>query len=146
MHNPANWIDPYGLAGEVGNKGDFESYYRSMSPSHYEHLTKTGQLKPTSETFLSPTLGFSESYTGTLVRFDLNPGTTKALEQIGVRDTSLVTRDLYPDMPQVGKGWTKYNAYFKKEDEQINVGLGKGKALDIFNGNISKFEKIKEIK
>ncbi|CDG95453.1 Complete genome; segment 11/17 [Xenorhabdus bovienii str. puntauvense] len=146
VHNPANWIDPYGLAGEVGNKGDFESYYRSMSPSHYEHLTKTGQLKPTSETFLSPTLGFSESYTGTLVRFDLNPGTTKALEQIGVRDTSLVTRDLYPDMPQVGKGWTKYNAYFKKEDEQINVGLGKGKALDIFNGNISKFEKIKEIK
>ncbi|MCG3472460.1 hypothetical protein L7750_19430 [Xenorhabdus bovienii] len=49
-------------------------------------------------------------------------------------------------MPQVGKGWTKYNAYFKKEDEQINVGLGKGKELDIFNGNISKFEKIKEIK
>ncbi|WP_338066830.1 hypothetical protein [Xenorhabdus mauleonii] len=22
MHNPAKWIDPYGLAGGVGNKGD----------------------------------------------------------------------------------------------------------------------------
>ncbi|MBD1227472.1 hypothetical protein [Xenorhabdus griffiniae] len=73
--------------------------------------------------------GAFESYTGTLVRFGLNLGTTKVLEQIGVRDTSKITMKEYPDMPVISKGWSKYNAYFKAEDEQINVGLGKGKAL-----------------
>ncbi|MDC9605960.1 hypothetical protein [Xenorhabdus griffiniae] len=64
------------------------------------------------------------------------PFTTKVLEQIGVRDTSKITMKEYPDVPVISKGWNKYNAYFKAEGEQINVGLGKGKALDVFNENI----------
>ncbi len=146
VHCPTGWVDPFGLAGGQGNKGEVESFYRSMSSAHYEHLINNNQLKPTSETFLSPTLGFSESYTGILVRFDLKPGTTKALENIGVRDISKATRESYPDMPIISKGWNKFNAYFKAEGEQINIGLGKGKALEIFNDNIKKFEKSKEIK
>ena len=30
----------------------------------------------------------------------------------------------------------KNHARFKKEKQQLNIGLGKGKALDIFNENI----------
>lgn len=39
-------------------------------------------------------------------------------------------------MPTVSKGWKPNNAYFKGEDGQINIGLGKGKGLDIFNDSI----------
>ena len=54
-------------------------------------------------------------------------------------------------MQTVSKGWTQSNAIFKGEGRtgnkstsfaQINIGLGKGKALDIFNNNIIKFEEI----
>ncbi len=50
-------------------------------------------------------------------------------------------------MSEVEKGWTRNNALFKTEGgdyglTQINIGLGKGKALNIFNGNISAFKVI----
>ena len=37
---------------------------------------------------------------------------------------------------------TKQNAFFKAEGPQINIGLGKGKALEIFNSNIFKFRQV----
>ncbi|MDE9483989.1 hypothetical protein [Xenorhabdus bovienii] len=64
----------------------------------------------------------------------------------GLVDAYRLTRKEFPDMPPISKGWKENHAYFKAEREQINIGLGKGKALDIFNDNIVKFEKIKEIK
>ena len=33
------------------------------------------------------------------------------------------------------------SAFFKSEDAQINIGLGGGKTLDIFNEGIYKFER-----
>ncbi|WP_167290011.1 hypothetical protein [Kosakonia radicincitans] len=48
----------------------------------------------------------------------------------------------YPDMPEVGKRWKENNAFFKSEDDQINIGPGKGKALDIFNIWHSEFERL----
>lgn len=45
-------------------------------------------------------------------------------------------------MPDVGKGWKETSAFFKAEGEQINIGLGKGKALDIFNQGIQRFERL----
>ncbi|MBD2785033.1 hypothetical protein ID858_02200 [Xenorhabdus sp. DI] len=117
-----------------------------MNNENFEHLLNTGKLRPTSEIFLSPTQSFSESYNGILVRFDLKSGTTKSLEQIGVKDSSRLTRKEFPDMPPISKGWKENYAYFKAEGEQINIGLGKSKALDIFNDNMVNFEKIKEIK
>ena len=39
-------------------------------------------------------------------------------------------------------GVGKNHAQFKKEKEQLNIGLGKGKALDIFNENIVETEVI----
>jgi hypothetical protein len=44
-------------------------------------------------------------------------------------------------MPLVSKGWHATSAFFKAEKAaglapQINIGLGRGAALDIFNKNI----------
>lgn len=51
--------------------------------------------------------------------------------------------EVYPNMPYVsGVKWTENFAFFKAEDSQINIGLGKGKALEIFNSNISTYKKV----
>ena len=42
-------------------------------------------------------------------------------------------------MPLVSKGWTTANAFFKAEGAQINIGLGRGTALDLFNSNLRGF-------
>lgn len=148
--NPLSWLDPLGLAGDDATSGtspgDFETFYRTMSEAHYKVLTETGRLSATSETFISPTQGFSEDYQGVLVKFKMQPGTRSSLEQIGVRDASAATGAEYPDMPTVGKGWTRNNAFFKGEGaDHINIGLGKGKALSTFNDNIAGFDKVKDI-
>ena len=59
-----------------------------------------------------------------------------------MKDTANLTKGTYPDMPNVGKGWKDNNAFFKSEGDQINIGLGKGKALEVFNGGIYKFERL----
>jgi hypothetical protein len=72
------------------------------------------------------------------------PGTTVELAAIGVRYTSELTRAAYPDMPRVTKGWMQTNAFFKAEEEQINIGLGRGRGLDLFNNNIKGYNVIRE--
>jgi hypothetical protein len=42
--------------------------------------------------------------------------------------------------PQKFPGWTRTSAYFKGEDGFLNIGLGRGPALDIFNDAILGFE------
>ncbi len=39
-------------------------------------------------------------------------------------------------MPMVSKSWMSTNAFFKAEQGIINIGLGFGRALDIFNKGI----------
>jgi len=119
--------------------GNTETYYRTMSKADYDTLVQTGKMPATSETFISPTQSFSEGYNGVTVEFKVKAGTTKSLEDIGVRDASDLTKDAYSNMPTVSKGWTSSNAYFKGEGDQINIGLGKGNALDTFNGNIVEY-------
>jgi hypothetical protein len=123
-----------GAAGEV--------YYRTMSAEHYAQLEATGVLSATAETFISPTRKFSEAYAGTLVRLVVRPGTTAALMNVGVRDSSALTTMLFPDMPVVSKGWTALSAFFKGEGGQTNIGLGRGPALDIFNQGLIDFERL----
>jgi hypothetical protein len=110
-----------------------------MSKADYEALVKTNKLPGTTETFTSPTRVFSEGYDGVLVEFQVKPGTTQALSKIGVRDASRVAKQAYPDMPGVSKGWNAESAFFKGEGKQINIGLGQGTALDLFNKSIESF-------
>ncbi|RAP28783.1 hypothetical protein C2W64_04369 [Brevibacillus laterosporus] len=84
-----------------------------------------------------------------MVEFEVSPGTTKALEAIGVRNKAKEVVRKYPDMPEVVKGWNeeKFKGEGKKGkkatgDTQINIGLGTGKALEIFNKNIIKFKEV----
>ena len=116
-----------------------------MSQSDYDYLRITGELPSTGETFISPTKFFSNNYNGVMVRFELDSGTTSALEKIGLSngDRAILAKTIYPHMPYVsGIKWTENFAFFKAEGSQINIGLGKGKALEIFNSNIIIFERV----
>lgn len=55
------------------------------------------------------------------------------------RDTTL----LHPDMPPTSRGWKHDWAYFKGESEQVNIGLGVGRALELFNSALLHFERIR---
>jgi RHS repeat-associated protein len=133
--NPTRSCDPLGLCEET--------LYRTMSQEDFEELQRTGRMPATTETTTSPTQSFSEDYDGVLVEFKLKPGTIAELEAIGVRDDGKLTREKYPDMPIGGKGWNKEHARFKQEGDQINIALGKGDALDIFNDNIESFNAVR---
>ena len=135
--NALAWVDPLGLKACGTTK-----FYRSMSHEDYEHLLKTGELRGTSETFISPRRAFSEGYEGVLVKFHLKKDSLQELKAIGVKDSASLTKLTYPDMPGVSKSWKYNNAFFKSEGDQINIGLGKGKALDLFNKGIHKFVRL----
>jgi hypothetical protein len=126
------------IGGEV-----VETYYRSMSRFDYEKLLNTGRLPATSETFISPARWFSEDYNGVLVEFYMKPGTINELKNVAVGDFSRVVRRSYPSLPDVSSGWNANFAYFKGENGLINIGLGKGRALDAFNRNILLFRRLR---
>ncbi len=116
-----------------------ETFYRALSKTDYEAFVKTGNIPATGETFISPTKEFSADYKGVLLEINTKAGTLKQLEAIGVRNIA----NAHPNaaMPVVESGWTKINAFFKLETneaglQQVNIGLGRGKALEIFNKNI----------
>jgi hypothetical protein len=111
-----------------------------MSESDYQTLLRTGKVPATRETFISPELGYSQGYRGVTAEIRVEAGTKSALESVGVRDFSGLTKSTYPNMPTVQKGWNSTNAYFKQERKDlINIGLGRGPALDIFNEGIVGF-------
>ena len=110
-----------------------------MSKANFEELQATGRIPATGETFISPSAEFSSAYEGTTVQFSVQPGTTDALANVGVRDASNLVGAAYPGMPGVESGWTSSSAFFKGEGGIINIGLGRGTALDIFNTSILGF-------
>lgn len=135
-----------GKADGGGDEPEGETFYRAMSEDHFQTLQNGGGLSATGETFTSPTQGFSEDYEGVLVKFTVKPGTRAALAAIGVRDNSRATRARYPNMPNIStvKGWRMNHAYFKGEGaNHINIGLGGGKALKLFNDNITAWEVVR---
>jgi len=139
VHNPVGWVDPLGLAGcHTGTN----KFYRTMSHEDYSYLLKNKKLPATSETFISPTRSFSEGYNGVLVKFEIDNAALAKLKDIGVRDSALLTTERYAEMPLVEKGWKEVSAFFKAEGDQINIGLGNGKALEIFNEGIVKFTRL----
>lgn len=122
-----------------------EVYYRTMSKADYEALKSGRQVPATGETSTSPTRSFSESYDGVLVEFEMKPGTTAKLQEVGVSDGSPLTTQKLPDMPtgkEAGGKWPQKYARFKEEGGQINIQLGRGKGLETFNENIGSFREI----
>ena len=115
------------------------TYYRTMSVDDYATLKSTGQLPAGTETFITPNASYASGYNGLTVKFTVRNRTVNWLMKIGVRDTSPMLSSMYPSMPIVSKGWMATNAYFKLEQGIINIGLGYGKALDIFNKGILMF-------
>ena len=113
-----------------------------MSQEDYDYLRMTGELSATKETMISPTYSFSSNYDGVTVEFNINSGTTKLLLEIGVENNSVQATKDYGILPQVYKGWNEISAFFKGEGTQTNIGLGQGKALEIFNSNIISFKKV----
>lgn len=112
-----------------------------MSKKHYKRLLATGNLPATAETFISPSLEYVRKYRGVTVEFSLKAGTEGSLLSIGVRNAGNV-EGVYGSLPIVKEGWTATSAYFKSERKLINIGLGKGPALNIFNGSILNFNLI----
>jgi hypothetical protein len=110
-----------------------------MSKEHFKALKQTGRLPATGETFISPTRAFSARYDGVLVQFRLQPGTTAKLAEHGVSDGSDLVRGAYPALRKCDSGWGTKHALFKSERKQINIGLGRGPALETFNSNIIDF-------
>ena len=83
---------------------------------------------------------FAEAYDGVTVRFTVRAGTADQLARVGVRDAAEMTATLFPNLPLVMSGWNRFSAFFKSEGGIINIGLGQGAALDLFNRNIVRFE------
>jgi RHS repeat-associated protein len=126
-----------------------ETYYRTMSEADYATLGNTGQIPATGETFISPNLQYAQQYNGVTVQFNVQAGTQNALMDIGVRNSAAgLTGTAYEDLPLVSGGWTDTSAFFKFEgqtvegDPLVNIGLGKGTALDTFNANIINFKPV----
>ena len=85
---------------------------------------------------------------GVTVEIELKSGTMNKLAAIGVSDGSKLTRRLYPELPENIKPWNLKYARFKTETlkpemtQQINVQLGKGDALEVFNNNVLKIREV----
>jgi len=113
-----------------------------MSKANFAQLNATARVPATSETFISPSQAYAQRYAGITVRFSVRGGTQDALAGIGIRDSSAVASAAYPGMPSPlnFSGWTRTSAYFKGERGILNIGLGRGPGLDIFNDAILGFE------
>lgn len=129
-----------GLVSGGGVVTGGETVFRSMSIESAEAFLRTRRMPAGTETFISPTKSFAQNYTGTLFEINLKPGTLSQLEAIGVRNAS--SGHPFGHLPLVGKGWKGTNAFFKVEGHQVNIGLGNGRALSIFNSSIQSFNKI----
>lgn len=118
-----------------------ETFYRTMSQANYDALAATGKLPATSETFISPSLEYAQQYNGVTVQFNVQAGTQNALMGMGVRNSAAgFAGTAYEGLPIVQSGWGSSSAFFKWESENlVNIGLGRGSALNTFNNNIVNF-------
>jgi RHS repeat-associated protein len=126
-----------GTEAALAAKGT-ETFYRTMSQANYDALAATGKLPATSETFISPSLEYAQQYNGVTVQFNVQAGTTDSLLGMGVRNAGL-NGGAYGNLPLVQSGWGSSSAFFKLEGNVVNVGLGRGSALNTFNNNIVNF-------
>lgn len=114
-----------------------------MTKSDYETLMKTGHMPYSKETFISTLQSYSAGYNGVLVEFTVENGTLGKLRSIGaIQPRSRILKSMFPELPtlETVTNWRNNYAYFKFENDTLNIGLGRGKASDIFNECIRFFE------
>ena len=156
---PSKLVKNLNLGKFVKKIGDYEVYkngevfYRAMTKTDLETLKSTGKLTASSETFTSPTLSYIKNigYNGTIVKFQMKTGTIEKLKRIGTVKKSDFGRELmkdFGDLPINKKDWIQESTLFKIEGTklgtpQVNIGLGKGKGVEIFNENIINFQIVK---
>ncbi|WP_205694547.1 hypothetical protein, partial [Cronobacter condimenti] len=132
--NPLNPVQQYDAHGN-------EIVYRTMSQKQYEKFLNTGVMPATTETSVSPVLGYSSKYDGVTVKIVVKPGTFSELEKVGIAANSAAAKELPNMSTQTGK-WMETNTRFKVEGGQMTTQLGQGKGMEIFNKNIVHFEKV----
>ncbi len=153
----AKLVKSLSLGKKIGTKGAYEIYeegevfYRAISKDHYDELIRTNRMPGTGECTTSPNKVFSEDYSGYLMKFKVKIGTIDDLKLIGVTDGNPLVKAQFGEMPtakDIGGSWNNTSARFKVEtlkstgQQQVNIALGKGKALEKFNDNILEFELI----
>ena len=152
-------VEKLNLGKFVKKIGDYQVYekgevfYRAMTKTDLETLKSTGKLTASSETFTSPTLSYIKNtgYNGTIVKFQMKTGTIEKLKKIGTVKKSDSGRELMKDFGDLSinkKDWIQESTLFKIEGTrlgtpQVNIGLGKGKGVEIFNENIINFQIVK---
>jgi hypothetical protein len=148
--NSRAWLDiiPDGGGATIGSRGNYvqkesgEVIYRTISESDYDQLLSSGRMPATTETSTSPLQAFSEDYDGVLVKYYVNLGTIDDLKVIGRTDGSGLVASQFGDMPQAVSGWINDFVRFKKEGTQVNIQLGRGPGVDVFNDNLIAFERV----
>ena len=121
-----------------------EIMYRSMSREDFKYLDRTGMLRPTTETSMSPDFAYSSKYTkndSVTVRFATEPGTSAALQEIGI--AANLPAELELGMAQRSGKWMQTNTRFKVEGGQMTTQLGQGPGIKIFNQGIVDFERVR---
>jgi hypothetical protein len=149
----SSWIEvvPDGGGATTGKIGDYtttqagEVFYRTISQEDYNKLMQTGRMPATTETSTSPTQAFSESYQGVLVKYYVQHGTIDKLTEFGTTDGHEVVREQFGELVKLpaGTGWIDDYARFKYEKGQVNIQLGRGPGIDIFNANLIAFERVR---
>jgi hypothetical protein len=134
----ANPLSPVLEFDAYGN----EIMYRTMSEPQFTHLKAYGELLPTTETSISPSIEYSSKYDGVTVKITVAPGTSAQLQEIGIAANKPAATQ-FPEMSTQTGPWMDTNARFKVEGGQLTTQLGKGKALEIFNQNIVKVERVR---
>lgn len=99
-------------------------------------------MPATTETSISPVASYSSKYNGVTVKITTNPETPAQLQKIGIAANPPAAAQPPSMSTQTGK-WMQTNARFKVEGGQMTTQLGQGRALEIFNKNIVKFELFK---
>jgi hypothetical protein len=118
-----------------------ETFFRTMSQANYEQLLTTGRIPATGETFISSSLQYAQKLNGVTVQFNVQAGTADTLLGMGVRNAGL-NSGAYGNLPLVQSGWSSSSAFFKLEGDVVNIGLGRGSALNTFNNNILNFTRV----
>ena len=140
------------IGKKIGQKGDYEIFeggevfYRTIYTKDIDELLQNKRIVGSGECSTSPNQHFSEYYDGVLVKFVVKHGTIDELLKIGVTDGKAAVKSQFGEMPlssEIKGGWNKKHVRFKFEKGQVNIQLGMGKGVEIFNNNIVNFEIIR---